>query len=125
MAAVGNHGVNAEMTIRFVDEAESAGLNERFRHKKGSTNVLSFPASFPEEAGLPLLGDIVICAPVTEREALEQNKLIVAHYAHMVVHGVLHLLGYDHIEVGEAEEMEALEREILVRSGFSDPYAVN
>ncbi len=122
VAVIGDRMTDAELTVRLVDESESAQLNKDFRHKQGSTNVLSFPMECPSAVGLPLLGDIAICAPVVEREATAQNKDTVAHYAHMVVHGVLHLLGYDHVESGQAEFMEALETEILVRLGYPDPY---
>ncbi|HEB63525.1 MAG TPA: rRNA maturation RNase YbeY [Gammaproteobacteria bacterium] len=119
---IGDRMTHAELTVRLVDESESTQLNESFRHKQGSTNVLSFPVACAEEIGVPLLGDIAICAQVVEREATDQNKEIVAHYAHMVVHGVLHLLGYDHIESGQAERMEKLETEILGQLGYPDPY---
>ena len=110
-----------EITIRVVAEEESAALNGKFRHKPYPTNVLSFPyeAEAPSEQ---VLGDLVICAPVVAREATEQNKEPHAHWAHMVVHGVLHLLGHDHIQEEEAERMEAKERQILARLGFPDPY---
>ena len=110
-----------EITIRVVAEEESAALNGKFRHKPYPTNVLSFPyeAEAPSEQ---VLGDLVICAPVVAREATEQNKEPHAHWAHMVVHGVLHLLGHDHIQEEEAERMEAKERQILARLGFADPY---
>ncbi|MDB5975830.1 MAG: ybeY [Nevskia sp.] len=110
-----------EITIRVVAEEESAALNGKFRHKPYPTNVLSFPyeAEAPSEQ---VLGDLVICAPVVAREAVEQNKEPNAHWAHMVVHGVLHLLGHDHIQEEEAERMEAKERQILARLGFPDPY---
>ncbi len=111
-----------EMTVRIVDEVESAQLNESYRKKSGSTNVLSFPFEAPPEIDLPLLGDLVICASVVEREAKEQNKIPQAHWAHMVVHGCLHLQGYDHIEPQQAEQMEALELDIMLRLGFSNPY---
>jgi probable rRNA maturation factor len=121
-AIVGRKG-DAELVIRVVDEAESASLNQRFRAKNGPTNVLSFPFRAPPQVPSDLLGDLVICAPVVAREAGEQGKPEVAHWAHMVVHGMLHLLGYDHVEPAEAETMEALEREILARLGLPDPYA--
>lgn len=113
------------LTIRIVDEAEMTTLNETFRDARGPTNVLSFPA---DNAGLPpehedLLGDIAICAPVVAREARAQHKSERSHWAHLVVHGVLHLLGYDHQSAGEAREMEELEINLLRRFGISDPYA--
>jgi len=112
----------AEMTIRLVDEAESAELNQTYRHKQGPTNVLSFPFDVPQGMQMDLLGDLVICAAVVEREAAEQHKRSEAHWAHMVVHGTLHLLGYDHINTQEAEAMEALEISILKNMGFANPY---
>jgi probable rRNA maturation factor len=113
---------NAEVSIRIVDEAESAELNQSYRHKSGPTNVLSFPFEVPEGVPNELLGDLVICAGVVEREAEAQNKSAEAHWAHMVVHGMLHLQGYDHIEDGEAEAMEAEEIAILAHLGFPNPY---
>ncbi|RQM63791.1 rRNA maturation RNase YbeY [Aeromonas hydrophila] len=112
----------AEVTVRIVDEAESNELNLTYRGKNKPTNVLSFPFEAPPGLELPLLGDLVICRQVVEREAAEQGKPLMAHWAHMVVHGSLHLLGYDHIEDDEAEEMEALERDIMQELGFADPY---
>lgn len=120
-AYLGNDS-DTEMTVRIVDEAESAQLNQTYRHKSGPTNVLSFPFETPPGIELPLLGDLVICAPVVEQEANAQNKTTKAHWAHMVVHGSLHLQGYDHIEAQQAEQMEALEIDILTRLGFSNPY---
>lgn len=111
-----------ELTIRLVDEAESQTLNRDYRHKDYPTNVLSFPADLPPELNIPLLGDLVICAPVVEREAREQNKPLQAHWAHMVIHGCLHLTGYDHMDDSEAEEMESLERQLLAQLGIDDPY---
>ena len=111
-----------EMTVRIVDEAESHALNLNYRGKDRPTNVLSFPFECPDEVELPLLGDLVICRQVVEREAQEQGKPLMAHWAHMVVHGSLHLLGYDHIEDDEAEEMESLETQIMIGLGFVDPY---
>jgi probable rRNA maturation factor len=114
----------AEMTIRIVDEAEMTTLNGRYRGKAYPTNVLSFPFDMPEEIEeeLPILGDLVICASVVVKEAKEQHKTVAAHWAHMVVHGTLHLLGYDHVKDDEADRMEAEEILILKRLGFSDPY---
>jgi len=114
--------------IRIVDEAESAELNLHYRHKPGPTNVLSFPFEWPEgldedEGGeATLLGDLVICAPVVEREALEQHKQLADHWAHMIIHGLLHLLGYDHIEESDAEEMETKEIAILKKLHIENPY---
>lgn len=111
--AVQPEGNEVEMTVRIVDEAESHELNLTYRGKDRPTNVLSFPFECPDEVELPLLGDLVICRQVVEREAAEQEKPLMAHWAHMVVHGSLHLLGYDHIEDDEAEEMESLETQIM------------
>ncbi len=113
---------DVEMTVRIVDEAESHDLNLTYRGKDKPTNVLSFPFECPDEVELSLLGDLVICRQVVEKEAEEQGKPLMAHWAHMVVHGCLHLLGYDHIEDAEAEEMEGLETEIMQSLGFDDPY---
>ena len=117
---------DSELTIRLVDEAEGRELNKTWRHKDYAPNVLSFPADVPDELlDIPLLGDLVICAPVVTREAAEQGKAAEAHWAHLVIHGCLHLLGYDHIEDEEAEEMEGLERELLAELGHPDPYAAD
>ncbi|MCQ4346226.1 rRNA maturation RNase YbeY [Pseudomonas stutzeri] len=114
----------SELTIRIVDEVEGRELNRTWRGKDYATNVLSFPAEIPEGIlDIPLLGDLVICAPVVEREAAEQGKARDAHWAHLTLHGCLHLLGYDHIDDAEAEEMEALERQLLAELGYPDPYA--
>ena len=121
-AAVQPQSDEVEMTVRIVDEAESHALNLNYRGKDRPTNVLSFPFECPDEVELPLLGDLVICRQVVEREAQEQDKPVIAHWAHMVVHGSLHLLGYDHIEDNEAEEMESLETQIMTGLGFADPY---
>jgi probable rRNA maturation factor len=114
---------DAEVTIRLVDEQESHDLNFEYRGKDKPTNVLSFPFEAPPGMELDLLGDLIICKQVVEKEAEEQNKPLQAHWAHMVVHGALHLLGYDHIEDDEAEEMESLETDIMQSMGFNDPYA--
>ena len=111
-----------ELTIRLTDDEESQALNSEYRGKDKPTNVLSFPFDAPPEVPLELLGDLVICVGVVEREAVEQDKTAEAHWAHMVIHGCLHLLGYDHIKDDEAEEMEALERDLLASLGYSDPY---
>ena len=121
-AAVQPQSDEVEMTVRIVDEAESHELNLNYRGKDRPTNVLSFPFECPDEVELPLLGDLVICRQVVEREAQEQEKPLMAHWAHMVVHGSLHLLGYDHIEDDEEEEMESLETQIMTGLGFADPY---
>ena len=114
-----------ELTVRIVDEAEMAELNARYRHKTGPTNILSFPFEAPPGMELNLLGDLVIAAPVVQREAREQGKTETAHWAHMIVHGMLHLLGYDHQEPAEAEEMEAREIRILQQLGYSNPYILD
>lgn len=111
-----------EMTIRIVDEAESHELNLTYRGKDKPTNVLSFPFEVPEGIKLPLLGDLVICRQIVEQEAAEQHKSVIAHWAHLTIHGTLHLLGYDHINDDEAEEMESLETQIMQHLGFEDPY---
>ena len=111
----------ARITVRLVDEAEGRELNRDYRGKDYATNVLSFVYDLPEEAGL--MGDLVLCAPVVAREAAEQGKPLAAHYAHLIVHGMLHLQGYDHEDEAQAAEMEALERDVLGRLGFPDPYA--
>lgn len=112
----------AEVTVRIVDEVESQQLNRDYRGKDKPTNVLSFPFEAPPGIEIDLLGDLIICKQVVEKEAKEQNKPLEAHWAHMVVHGSLHLLGYDHIEDEEAEEMEGIETEIMQKLGFEDPY---
>lgn len=114
-----------ELSIRIVDAKEGRQLNRDYRDKDYATNVLSFPVELPPGVKLPLIGDLVICAPVVTREAAEQHKLARHHWAHMTVHGVLHLLGYDHIEDAEAEEMEALETRILAGLGIDDPYTID
>ena len=121
-AAVGALREDAELTIRIVDEAESTRLNSRYRNKDGATNVLSFPFDAPAGVDAPLLGDIVVCAPVVRREANEQSKSVSSHWAHMVVHGALHLLGFDHQQARDADEMEAMETRILADLGFDNPY---
>lgn len=114
----------AELCIRIVDEEEGRELNRDWRGKDYATNVLSFVADIPPGIlDIPLLGDLVICAPVVAREAAEQGKSNDAHWAHLVIHGCLHLLGYDHIEDDEAEAMENLERQLLASLNYPDPYA--
>ena len=110
------------VSLRIVDSDEIQTLNAQYRNMDKPTNVLSFPCDLPDDIDLPLLGDIVICADVVEREALEFNKPYEAHWAHMLVHGSLHLLGYDHIEDEEAVRMENLETKILTELGFPEPY---
>ena len=121
-AALDDYDQDTEIVVRIVDEQESAELNEQYRHKSGPTNILSFPVDLPEGVELDLLGDLVICAPVVEKEALEQNKLLAHHWAHIIVHGVLHLLGYDHIDDNEAELMESKEIAILNKLHINNPY---
>ena len=111
-----------EISIRISGLAEMTTLNERYRNKTGPTNVLSFPTDLPSEIDRGLLGDIVICAPIVEREAAEQNKASMSHWAHMTVHGTLHLMGFDHVEDHEAEQMESLETRLLAAMGYPDPY---
>jgi probable rRNA maturation factor len=112
----------ADLAIRLVDTKEGRALNRHYRGKDYATNVLSFPVELPEGVNLPLLGDLVICAPVVAREAAEQGKPLAAHYAHLTIHGVLHLLGLDHEDRREAEAMEQIEREILASLDLPDPY---
>lgn len=121
-AALTGRKDEAELCIRLVDPEESRELNHQYRGKDKSTNVLSFPFEVPDDIPLNLLGDLVVCAEVVRREAEEQNKPLHNHWAHMVVHGILHLIGYDHINDEDAEEMEQLEREILAQLGIPDPY---
>lgn len=114
------------VAIRIVDESEMQSLNAQFRGKDSTTNVLAFPADLPssilDELEVPPLGDIVICAPVVTAEAISQNKAPLDHWAHLTVHGILHLLGYDHREEEQATEMERLEVRYLSRLGIADPY---
>lgn len=112
----------SEVTLRIVSPGESTQLNHRYRGKDKPTNVLSFPFEAPPGLSLPLLGDLVICAGVVETEAREQHKPLAAHWAHMVIHGMLHLQGYDHIHTQEATTMEALEVKLLAGLGLPDPY---
>ena len=121
-AALQNGDPDAELSVRIVGNEESQTLNAQYRQKDKPTNVLSFPADLPEGVDIPLLGDLVICAPVVEVEAQQQGKTSQAHWAHMVVHGTLHLQGYDHIDDAEAEAMEALETQILCKMGYPAPY---
>ena len=111
-----------EQTIRIVDEDESQALNRAYRSKDHPTNVLSFPAEASEYIDYDNLGDLVICAPIIEREAQQQGKSVAAHWAHMVVHGMLHLQGYDHLDDEQAAQMESLEIEILATLGHTNPY---
>jgi len=128
-AALAGRIREADLAIRIIDAREGRALNRHYRGKDYATNVLSFPADMaegvklPKGVKMPLLGDIVLCAPVVAREAREQKKPLAEHYAHLTVHGVLHLLGWDHEDAREAECMEQLEREILAGLGIGDPYA--
>jgi probable rRNA maturation factor len=122
-AALAGRREEAQVTVRIVDEEEGSELNQRWRKRAGPTNVLSFSSTGLELIAPALLGDIVICAPVVEREAQHQRKALRAHWAHMVIHGTLHLLGLDHIEEQQALIMEQLETEILGRLGYADPYS--
>ncbi|MGR8978923.1 MAG: rRNA maturation RNase YbeY [Gammaproteobacteria bacterium] len=127
-AALEETGQSYDCVIRIVGERESADLNQQYRHKSGPTNILSFPFEMPDgidPSELPstrMLGDLVICAPVVEREALEQHKKPEHHWAHIVIHGILHLLGYDHLDEKEAESMENKEITILKKFHISNPY---
>ena len=122
-AALSGRRESGELTIRVVGAAEGTALNETFRRRSGPTNILAFPSDSSPDLDVPLLGDLVICAPLVMREAREQYKTPRAHWAHLTVHGTLHLLGYDHDESGRARIMEGLEAEILAGLGFPDPYA--
>lgn len=121
-SAVDHQPRETEVSVRLIDREESASLNHAWRDKEGPTNVLSFPAELPEGVPIYLLGDLAICAPVVETEAEEQGKSLKAHWAHIVIHGTLHLLGYDHINDSDAIEMESLETHIMNKLGYPDPY---
>jgi len=113
---------DSELTIRVVDEAEITALNRQYRGKDGATNVLSFPYEAIAGVETDLLGDIVICAPVVASESVAQARPLDAHWAHIVIHGVLHLLGYDHHQDDEAHKMETREAELLGSLGYANPY---
>jgi probable rRNA maturation factor len=115
-----NH--DTEIVVRIVDEQESAELNEQYRHKQGPTNILSFPVEIPDGIDLDLLGDLVVCAPVLAQEAAQQDKPIAHHWAHIIIHGVLHLLGYDHLDDEQAEDMESKEIALLHQLNIPNPY---
>lgn len=127
-AALFERILRADLAIRIVDDEQSRAFNRHYRGKDAPTNVLSFPADamdgvhYPEGVSMPLLGDLLLCAPVIAREAAAQGKPLRDHYAHLTVHGVLHLLGWDHEDPDDAEAMEALEREVLAGLGIADPY---
>jgi len=126
-AALNSITIPVSITIRIVDETEGATLNATWRQRQGATNVLSFPFDYPPGIGLSelthyLLGDLVICAPVVEREAREQQKSLLSHWAHLVIHGTLHLLSYDHLDDHEAQLMEDLEIRILATLNYPNPY---
>lgn len=112
--------LSGEMTVRIVGEKEGTQLNHEYRDRAGPTNVLSF--AYNDESSGKIMGDIVICAPVVEREAREQNKDCRSHWAHMVIHGTLHLMGYDHIDETDAVKMETLEQSIMAEIGYDNPY---
>jgi probable rRNA maturation factor len=116
---------SGELTVRIVGEIESAALNERFRNVMGATNVLAFPydeSPFEGSTESELIGDLVVCAPVLEREAVAQDKALSAHWAHILIHGTLHLVGYDHQNIEDTKAMEERERDLLGSLGFEDPY---
>ncbi len=117
-----NQHHNAEISIKIVDLDEMRSINLQYRQKDKPTNVLSFPSNLPEGLPITFLGDLVLCPPVIEQEALEQNKSLESHWAHMIVHGTLHLLGYDHEIETDAQKMENLEINILDTLGFTNPY---
>jgi probable rRNA maturation factor len=121
-AALGPFRGTGELAIRVVDQDEGAALNKRYRHGNAATNVLSFPAELPPDIDLPLIGDLVICGPVVVTEASAQGKPVESHWAHLTIHGVLHLIGFDHQTDAEAREMEGLETATLIDLGYAEPY---
>jgi len=123
--ALAHYKKDFELTIRIVEISESQTLNHQYRGKNKPTNVLSFPFEVPEGIELNLLGDLIVCADVVAKEAKEQHKALHNHWAHMVIHGCLHLLGYDHIDDDEATEMETIETRLLDKLGIADPYLIN
>ena len=123
-AALAPHRPKADVSLRIVGEAEMAQLNQAYRGKDYATNILSFPCQLPEKLRKNALGDLVICAPVLEKEAQAQGKTLENHWAHLVIHGTLHLLGFDHVEAGQAKDMEDQEKNILRIFGIDDPYTL-
>ena len=113
-----------ELTLRFVDTEEMTHLNHTYRKKNSATNVLAFPATYPTgiELEFPLLGDVIICPAVLKLESISLEKPLTAHWAHIVIHGVLHLLGYDHIKDEDADIMQSIETQLLNELGFDNPY---
>lgn len=111
-----------EVAIRIVDEDEIEELNRVYRKQPKVTNVLAFPADIPPEVTLPFIGDIVICAPIVAKQAIEQGKSVLSHWAHLTLHGILHLQGYDHIDAADAKKMENLEVQLMSKLGFPNPY---
>ena len=114
----------AELTLRFVDTDEITHLNHVYRKKNTATNVLAFPATYPKDVELecPLLGDVIICPSVLKQESITLDKPLTAHWAHIVIHGVLHLLGYDHIQDSDAHIMQSIETKLLMELGIDNPY---
>jgi probable rRNA maturation factor len=121
--ALQDYSPDAEVLIRIVDSDEISALNQQYRHKQGATNILSFPIEIPEGVeDIDLLGDLVVCPSVLEQEALSQEKELKNHWAHIIIHGILHLLGYDHVEESDADEMEAKEILMLQKIHINNPY---
>ncbi len=121
-AVLTDESQHSEIVIRVIDEDEMIEFNQQYRHKSGPTNILSFPFEAPDSVESDLLGDLLVCAPVIETESKQQKKTLENHWAHIIVHGVLHLIGYDHINDMDAEEMEALEVMILKTITINNPY---
>ena len=121
-AAIIDADVEQGVAIRIVDQAEIVQLNQQYRGKPHATNVLAFPAEIPPEVDIPFIGDIVVCAPIVAQQAADQGKSLLSHWAHMTLHGILHLQGYDHIDVADAEIMENIEIQLMNKLGFANPY---
>lgn len=119
---IGGRNTDAELTVRIVGCDEIRALNGIYRHKDKPTNILSFPFECPPEVDLPLIGDLIVCLEVLKKEAAEQKKTVEEHFAHLIVHGCLHLIGYDHIEETDAKIMEPLEVKAVKALGYDDPY---